>query len=247
MKAVSMRAREGIMRTISILSAGLLLVGLSACSRITEQDLADLKDPNPILREETIRRISEGGSLLARMSGFVRTGNEKRAVIIMVEMLCSGKESKDAELAILDGLGALGKRTEIPASPLILKLKDKDSSVRTRAVETLGKIGNREASKALVELLGRDAENGYPLIWALGEIGDKGAISVLNPMLAHQDLYVRYNARTALAKIGRDRQECQGNSNSNALGILDIGKRILARYQDAMMIMFQKIAGLKNA
>ncbi len=180
----------------------ILSILVSGCTTVTEQDLADLQSPNAIVKKEAVDRISKGPGFPFNLMGpFVSKENEKKAVTIMVELLRSGKGSKDAKLSILKALGELGKRTEVPAAPLIEKLKDKDPHVRHWATEALGKTKNKKALPALVKLLEQQTDK-YPVIWALGEIGDQGAIPHLDQLLASEDKYVTYNAYRALAKIG---------------------------------------------
>lgn len=227
----------------------MLFVLVSSCSTVTEQDLVDLQSSNAIVKKEAIQRISKGQHFsFPVMDSLVNMANEKRAAAILVELLSSGKESKDMELTILKTLGALSKTTEVPVAPLIERLKAKDLRIRAQAIEALGKTRNAKASTPLVKLLEEEKEK-YAIIWALGEIEDPGAIPALNRLLASEDDYVRYNASRALAKIRTE--EVEGNSgtsnNSNTKGLIDIGKIAFSKYQDMMMIVFQKVAGLKRA
>ena len=166
---------------------------------------------------------------------------EKRAVTIMVELMESGKESKEIELSILEALGRLGRSTEIPCFPLIGKLKDEDRQIRLQAVESLGKARCREALPALVQLL-KDDKSKYCVIWALGELGDTRAIPALNPLLESDDQYARYNARRALAKIGTNKVE----ATSTTRGALDFSRIAFEKYQGIMLSLFKRIRGLKS-
>jgi len=196
----------------------ILSILVSGCTTVTEQDLADLQSPNAIVKKEAVDRISKGPGFPFNLMGpFVSKENEKKAVTIMVELLRSGKGSKDAKLSILKALGELGKRTEVPAAPLIEKLKDKDPHVRHWATEALGKTKNKKALPALVKLLEQQTDK-YPVIWALGEIGDQGAIPHLDQLLASEDKYVTYNAYRALAKIGTSEENRVGRPVPAASG-----------------------------
>jgi hypothetical protein len=129
----------------------------------------------------------------------------------------------------------------VPISALIEKLKDKDPYMRLQAIEALGKVKNKKASKALVELLEEHTVN-YPVIWALGEIGDHGAIPALNRLLASEDEYLKYNACRALAKIETDQRE----DDSYKIGLFDFGKMAYQKYQDVMLVVLQRIMGLER-
>ena len=189
------------MNIVSVLLT-LLLSGLMAgCSTITEKDLGDLQSPNDTVRKEAIQKFTRGENFFLSLIGpFLNRGMEKKAVSIMVESLNDGKTSENIELSILKAMGELGKRTEIPVSPLIKRLKDGNPHIRLQAVESLGKIKNKRSVPALIQLL-KSETNKYPIIWALGEIGDKSAVPALNRLLASGDKYVRYNANKALSKI----------------------------------------------
>jgi len=88
----------------------------------------------------------------------------------------------------------------VPVGVLIERLDDENAKIRLQAVESLGKIGNKEAVPALVGLLETEPDK-YPIIWALGEIGDKSAVPALNKLLTSEDKYLKYNAKKALGKI----------------------------------------------
>ena len=200
------------MRMSLVFFALILSIFVSGCRTVTEHDLADLQSPNAIVKKEAVNRISRGRGFPFNLIGpFVSKDNEEKAVTIMVELLRSGNGSKDAKLNILKALGELGKRTEIPADPLIEKLKDKDPDVRRWAIEALGKTKNKKALPALVKLLEQQTDK-YPVIWAIGEIGDQGAIPHLGQLLASEDKYVTYNAYRALAKIGTSEKNLVGSS-----------------------------------
>jgi len=245
------RVQEGAMEMswARAFLAAMLIMRKGGCSSVTEQDLAHLQSANAMVKKEAIVRISRGPSFpMSLIDGFLSKGNETEAVYIMTELLQKGNESKDVELTILAALGELGKRRQIPVSALIEKLKDKDPRIRTQAVEALAKTNNGDASAALARLLDEKTDK-YPIIWALGEIGDQVSVAVLDRLLASEDKYVRYNARKALARIGLDEEGIDSNhsGNSNEKGLLEIGRMGFRRYQHAMMIVFEKIRGVKKS
>lgn len=245
------REQEGAMKMswARAFLAGMLIVWVGGCSTVTEEDLAHLQSANAMVKKEAIVRISRGPSFpLSLIDGFLSKGNETRAVTIMTALLQKGNEPKDVELNILAALGELGKRRQISVSPLTEKLKDEDPQIRAQAIEALAKTNNKGASAALVGLLDEKTDK-YPIIWALGEIGDQGSIAALDRLLASEDKYVRYNARKALAKIGGDEAEMDSNhsGNSNEKGLLEMGRMAFRRYQHAMMIVFEKIRGVKKS
>ncbi len=230
------------MKTSMALLGLMLCLFAGGCAYITEQDLADLQTANVIVKKEAVQRISNrSGFSLRAIDGLFGRGNEKKAVAILAELLRGGKESKDMQLDILKALGWLGHRTEVPVEALIEKLQDKDRRIRLQAAVALGQTKNKAATTALVELVVEEADK-YPIVWALGEIGASSAVPTLNGLLVSEDEYVRYNASKALAKIGTDKAE-KGNSNTKVM--LDFGKSVLRKYRKTMMVVFQKIAGLR--
>lgn len=242
MKAVDKGARASLMRMSLVFLALMLSMLISSCSTITDQDLADLQSSNTIVKKEALDRISRGQPFPhSFIGGFVNRGNKKRAVSLMVKLLDSGEQSKDVELSILKALGGLGQRVEVPVSLLVDKLRDDDPQVRAQAVETVGKTKNKEASTELVKMLKEERDN-YLVVWALGEIGDPRTISALNRLLASKDKYLRYNAYRALAKMGPDQMEHAGDQR----GLLDVGRIAFRKYQNVMLVVFEKIKGIKS-
>jgi HEAT repeat protein len=174
---------------------------IPACSPTTEEDLANLHSPNDAVKVEAIQKFSmREGFPLSLVGRYLNQNTERKAVAIMVELLLRGNESEDIQLSILKAMGELGKRTEVPVSSLIEKLRDGNPRIRLTAVESLGKIRDETAVPALIQLLETETDK-YPIIWALGEIGDKRAVPALNQLLASQDKYAIYNANKALKKI----------------------------------------------
>ena len=230
------------------LFAGMLIIWVWGCSTVTEQDLTDLHSANAVVMKEAIEKIARGPSFpLSLMDGLVSKTNEKRAVTIMVELLQDGKESKDVQLSLLTALGELGRKTQVPVTPLIEKLKDKDPQIRVRVIETLARTKNKETSTALVKML-NDETDKYPIIWALGEIGDQEAIPALNRFAASEDKNLSYNARQALAKIRTDETGVHSDPDqSDTKSLLEIGRMVFRKYREVMMALFQKMAHIRRA
>ena len=190
------------MKKWALISAMVFGIGLTGCSDLSEKDLSDLRSPNDMVKKHAIEKVSREKrmpvSLINRL--FFDGIMEKRAVDIMVTQLRKGKESEDIQLVMLGALGSLGRRVTVPVGVLIERLDDENAKIRLQAVESLGKIGNKEAVPALVGLLETEPDK-YPIIWALGEIGDKSAVPALNKLLTSEDKYLKYNAKNALGKI----------------------------------------------
>ena len=200
-KGVKKGASENDMRRSFAICALILFFLVSGCATVTEEDLADLQGPNAVAKREAISRIFQGpGFPLNFMPLLLSRSNEEKAVTIMVALLRGERETKDTQASILRALGRLGKKTKVPVSPLIEKLRDEDSSVCREAIAALAQMKSKEGLPALLELMD-DERNKYAVIWALGEIGDPTAIPILSRLLANGDDYEKYNARKALEKM----------------------------------------------
>ncbi len=80
-----------------------------------------------------------------------------------------------------DNIGSITKEFSSSAcKPLLEALEDESESVRAQAAETLGKIGDRQATPALIaRLKDKNAEVERNAIRALGELGDPRSIDTL--------------------------------------------------------------------
>ncbi|MBN1842122.1 MAG: HEAT repeat domain-containing protein [Deltaproteobacteria bacterium] len=242
---VKCERQSATVRVISVFFASVLLIVVSGCGNVTDQDLADLQSSNAVVRKDAIDRISQGRAFsFPLVSSLVDARHKEEAVRIMMELLCSGDESKDMQLNILARLGELGGEVEVPSFPLIEKLKDKDPEIRNAVISTLAKLKARAASKPLVDLLEQETGK-YTIIWALGEIGDPDAVKTLNRLLASDDKYVKYNAQQALAKIAKSEGE-NASAKLEVKNLPAIIKMAFRKYQQTMMVMFAKMRGVKK-
>jgi hypothetical protein len=84
----------------------------------------------------------------------------------------------------------------------IKALKDKDSSVRVKAAESLGKIADARAVDSLIETLNdENSDVRKQAAWALGEIDDPRAVDPLSyTSVKDADYYVREEAKSVLQK-----------------------------------------------
>jgi len=89
---------------------------------------------------------------------------------------------------------------------LVHALNDQSSSIRHRAVEALGRIGNDKAISALLNALS-DTSSKVRLsaALALGQIGSNKAVDALLPILQDEDSNVRSSAAKALGQLGSDK------------------------------------------
>jgi len=229
-----------------VLFALITLMLLSGCSCVTEMDLADLKKPNAIVRQEAIERIaSREGLEIPFIDRFLSRRNEQRAVRILVKLFQSCRKCKDTQLNVLSALGRLAEFTEVPVGLLIESLKYEDAEIRAGAIQTLAKARHKEALSALIEILGDDRDR-YSVIWALGEIGDAKAVSRLNRLLASSDKYTRYNAYQALDRIGASEREKTPAGSRKSVSVA-LGKTTFKKYKAAMAKLFKTIGGFKEA
>jgi HEAT repeat protein len=89
--------------------------------------------------------------------------------------------------------------------PLIKALRDKNSNIREKAAETLGRIGDRRAVEPLIKALGDENLNvREKAAEALGYMGDSRAVEPLIIVaLKDEDWWVRNKAAEALVNIGK--------------------------------------------
>jgi tetratricopeptide (TPR) repeat protein len=217
-KGVKERVRESAVRKPFAICALIICLLVSACTTVTEEDLADLQSPNAVAKKEALGRISrEPRFPLNLMTPLWNKDNEEKAVTIMLELLHNGRETKDMQLSVLKALGQVGHKTKVPPPLLLEKLKDKDPDICRGAIEALARRKCREGLPALLQLLS-DGQDKYAVIWALGEIGDPAAIPTLDRLLSSADEYERYNAQKALAKMGKGKETGAGASLTVAGG-----------------------------
>lgn len=218
-KGVKQSVKERAMKRCFSICALMLFFLVSGCATVTEDDLAALQGINAVARREAIIRISQGpGFPLNFMPFLLNRNNEAEAVNMMVNLLHGDeRETVDTQVSILKALARLGKKTKVPASVLIEKLRDEDPVVCREAVAALAQTKSREGLPALLELMDEE-RNKYAVIWALGEIGDPSAIPVLSRLLVNGDEYEKYNARKALEKIEEAGKKNSGSSIAMADG-----------------------------
>ena len=123
------------------------------------------------------------------------------------------REFQQRTVGLVDGLDVPGwLKVELleearsdEAIPGLLKLvQHSDSSVRRRAADALGKIGDSQAIPELLKLV-EDSDSSVvrsSAADALGKIGDSQAIPGLLKLVQHSDSSVRWRAADALGKIG---------------------------------------------
>ena len=113
-------------------------------------------------------------------------------------------------LIILEGCGCVSSpdiyrwEEKGDVTSLISALQDDNATVRWKAAEALGEIGDKRAVEPLISALQDDnATVREDAAWALGEIGDKRAVEPLISALQDWDATVRRNAAEALRKLAK--------------------------------------------
>jgi len=96
-------------------------------------------------------------------------------------------------------LGGIGGKLAVEA--LTQALKDKDSTVRSCAAMSLGKIGDPAIEPLIHTLKNGDRLARMNAVIALGEIGGKLAVEALTQALKDKDSTVRSFAKEVLEKI----------------------------------------------
>lgn len=160
-----------------------LMAGLPAAVRHFSDPLRNLADPVVSVRISAAREL-----------GRMRDG---RAVDALISALSDG--DSDVIGAARDALVEIG---EPAVSGLSLRLNGPDESVRRRAAEILGSIGDARAVPLLIDAL-TDPHCRAVVIEALGQIGDARAVPPLIAYLKTGNQDVRWYASRALGQLGR--------------------------------------------
>lgn len=225
-----------------------LVLGMSACSSVSREDVHDLTDANPITRQEAIDRIAGhvGGPVADKL---LNRTNAQQAVELMIELFHDCEKCTELQLNILSALGALTPHVELPTSLWGAAVKHNDARVCARAVEIAAKARNHDAVPILIECVENntlDSNNKYAAIWALGEIRGQEAVSCLKRLLKNDDEYIHYNAYQALAKIAKNEASSGGSERTGKHPVLGLGETTLNGYKLAMAGIFKKIVSLKS-
>lgn len=100
-------------------------------------------------------------------------------------------------------LGARGGQANSAVSELGALLHDPRAIVRAAALESLGRIGGRDAARVLVDHLHRvDRPHYEDVLLALGTTGDEASVNEIARFLSDQDPFVRRAATVALVRLG---------------------------------------------
>jgi HEAT repeat protein len=220
------------------------------CGRISDEQLAALRNPNPIVRETVIGKIAKSPSFLERAGQrFFGRKNDETAVLLLTDMLREDTEPVKNQILINRALGELGKIHDVPINALLQQLDHKNEKVRNEAVVSLGKTKSKKATAPLLKLLARKDVGSYAVIWALGEIRDVKAVSALENLLLSKDPYLRYHARFALAKIGSGNgvdsvgDIARMNGKAHETSGSGVSMQMHKLYQDVMKTFFDRISG----
>lgn len=90
------------MNTLSLFLALVLLLFITACSKISEKELADLLSPNDIVVREAIQKISKHKHFpVGPIDRLFDRNIEKKAISILLELLSDGRGSEDIQMIIL--------------------------------------------------------------------------------------------------------------------------------------------------
>jgi len=126
---------------------------------------------------------------------------DERALLHLIETLRKEDKQMYVRRKVEEALAAIGA----PAMPHLLEmLNDEDIDVRTKAVETLGVIGDTSAAAPLIELLSdksKEVKIRSVAIEALGNLGPV-ALEPLVEALTDLNVAIRRRAATALGKVG---------------------------------------------
>lgn len=195
------------------------VLGVFGPGQVYAQTVARLNDPStPTMQrayaaEALGEFLSHGGvrhvarAALEDPEAVVRLASVKALVRLNTEgpggELAEAISDTDEEVRMAALSGAI--RVNVFSAPerVLERIDDPSVRVRTRAAETLGALGARDAVGGLVVLLRQDADPGVrkAAASALGAIGDRSVRPELTDALSDSDSFVRDAARVALRRL----------------------------------------------
>jgi HEAT repeat protein len=179
----------------SVLIKILLVVVIATCGYFlygyffdkTEKYLHDLQSGNVVAINKAMYYLGED--------------KKKDAVPVLIKLV-NNEQPKTVRLSAMKALGKIYTRG-IADALLGLLVKGEDK-IQIAAVDALGKIKNKRATKPLISILSyKDSQ--LSVIRALGNIGDKSAVPALEKMVNDPDKFVSHNATLALKNIGESK------------------------------------------
>lgn len=128
----------------------------------------------------------------------IEEGSEIRAITRTLKDPESGAQARRHAATFLGNL-----KVESALPLLVTAFGDKDETLRWRAIEAAGKIGNPAARPAIEEKL-KDPSPDVRMfaISVLGKLGDKASVPALTVMLSQKSPEIKKNAIRSLRRIG---------------------------------------------
>jgi HEAT repeat protein len=174
-----------------------------------------LRDPKPSVRWSAARslgRLGHPGAVTPLLGSL--EGDRPIPPDVVVEaiaqirtcpvaVLRQGLRSRSVPIRAVS-VELLGRFQALGASPDVIRLLHEDPSieVRTRAAQSLGRMGSPRALDALLACLSDGPPAMHPqVVWALGEIGSPDAVPALRSALTGRSAAVRGAAALALQSV----------------------------------------------
>lgn len=137
---------------------------------------------------------------LEAVSGFGQVQDPKA-----IEYLLNAASDPDPRIRVkaIDVLGQIQAKEAVPLLVQRLFMRDTDLGTKQRCLASLGKIGDRRATKPILDFLSRDIETPVRgnAIYALGDIGDPAALPALEQIAQHDpDVTLRALATDAIKR-----------------------------------------------
>jgi len=138
--------------------------------------------------DENVRKwkSDDPGERLEAITGFGSVQDPKA-----VEYLLTAANDPDPRIRVkaIDVLGQVQAKEAVPLLVQRLFMRDTDLGTKQRCLASLGRIGDRRATKPILDFLSRDIDTAVRgnAIYALGDIGDPSALPALEQIAQHDD------------------------------------------------------------
>jgi HEAT repeat protein len=164
----------------------LLFAVILGCGPDPADMAKNLESENPVIREDTAKIAHNFDSPEVRSA--------------LVEAL-----DDEAEMVRFNAIKSLVELEETQAVSKLVEMLETEESpkVHREVIDALGQLQQVEAVPALIAHIERNMDPKPPLnaIWALGFLEDNQSLALLSALAEHEDPYVAWNSKKALASL----------------------------------------------
>ena len=171
----------------------LTIIWLAGCGAKPEDIAKNLSSDNPVIREDTAKIAHNFDSPEVREALIYALDDDSKMV----------RYNAMKSLVRLEETGAVPKLIEMLDHVPVKPAEEIDVKMHREVIDALGQLGQVEAVPALIAYIEANQLPKPPLnaIWALGFLEDNSSMDLLGRLVEHEDPYVAWNARKALANL----------------------------------------------